>query len=612
MKKTTGRPQPFGVAVEENKVNFVVEVPDGKSCQLLLYKSGKNKPEQSFDMPESEGIGEVRFLAVEGIDTEEYEYNYLIDGKVTVDPYVKELSGREVFGKRKDISEHGIRGRLRYRGYEWGEDKRPNLLWNEVVAYSLHVRGFTKHSSSGVQHRGTYRGVIEKIPYLKELGINQIQCMPVYEFEECTKTKINYWGYGPAYYFAPKEAYASGERAVDELKDMVKECHKAGIEVVLETPFEAGISARMALECLRFYMIEYHVDGFVVNPYIVSWEMISEDPFLKAVKLIQKDDGFQNVMRRFLKGDENMVNDVIWALRHNSSVDGKCNYITAQTGFTLWDLVSYECKHNEANGERNTDGPDYNYSWNCGAEGTSRKKAVLALRNSQVRNAFALLLAAQGTPCILAGDEFFNSQKGNNNVYCQDNETGWLEWGRLRTDDSLFRYVKALIAFRKKHPCLHRAAELKGLDHTACGVPDVSYHGQNAWQVNSEVPSRQLGVMYSGADVNDDECFVAYNMHWLPHIYALPFPGKDKEWCVEDDISGGFTKKQLSQGERQKIELKERSIVFLVSRPTEKKFSCSKKKKTAAGRITCRENAEKGGEGKVHESNTTFSHDNKA
>lgn len=565
MKKTSGKPQPFGTVVEGRKVNFAVQVPAGKKCELLLYREGRKRPECIFDMPEEDGIGEVRFLAVEDIDAGKYEYNFRIGGQVSLDPYVREIAGKKVFGKKRDLQEHEIRGKLVSPEYDWENDARLHLPWDEVIAYSLHIRGFTKHSSSRAEHKGTYLGVIEKIPYLKDLGINQIQCMPVYEFEECAKAKINYWGYGPAYYFAPKEAYAAGNSAVHELKDMVKECHRAGIEVVLEMPFDQDVPPQTALECLRFYMLEYHVDGFVVNPYCVPWEMLCADPLLKDIKLMRKDDAFQNIMRRFLKGDENMINDVIWALSHHTASDGKCNYITAQTGFTLWDLVSYDCKHNEANGENNTDGPDFNFSWNCGAEGPSRKKAVMALRKNQVRNAFQLLLLAQGTPCILAGDEFYNSQKGNNNVYCQDNETGWVDWSKLKTDDTLFSYVKQLIDFRKKHPCLHRAEELKGLDRTACGVPDVSYHGANAWQVNSEVYSRQLGVLYAGEDLGDTECFVAYNMHWLPHEYALPSPGKGKRWCLAADTEEGFKEVPVPAEDQKKMELKERSITVLVS-----------------------------------------------
>ncbi len=569
MKKVKGSPQPFGVSAEKNRVNFAVQVPAGKECELLLYKKGQEIPKYRFEMPEDEGIGEVRFLALEEINGSEYEYNFCIAGQVFVDPYVKELAGREVFGRARDVQKHQVRGRIVPRGYDWEGDKRLHIPWNEVIAYSFHVRGLTKHSSSRVAHKGTYRGVIEKLPYMKELGINQIQCMPVYEFDECTKGRINYWGYGPAYYFAPKEAYAAGDSAVKELKDMVRACHREGVEVVLEMPFTQGVASQTALECLRFYMLEYHVDGFVVNPYTVSWELLREDPLLKDVKLIKREDGFQNVMRRFLKGDENMINDVIWALKHNSAYDGVCNYITTHTGFTLWDLVSYDCKHNEENGENNTDGPDYNYSWNCGAEGPSRKKAVVELRRNQVRNAFQLLLTAQGTPCILAGDEFFNSQKGNNNVYCQDNETGWVNWSRLKTDDSLFRYVKDLIAFRKNHSCMHRAEELKGMDRTACGMPDVSYHGESAWQVKAEVSSRQLGVLYSGVGPDDEACFIAYNMHWIPHVYAIPSPGKGRKWYLAGTTGRGILETPEPLKEQKEAELEERSISLYVSRKTE-------------------------------------------
>ena len=566
MKKAKGSPQPFGAVVRGNRVNFAVQVPQGKSCELLLYRAGRTSPEQCFEMPEEEGIGEVRFLAVEDIDADKYEYNYRIGRKICVDPYVREVAGKEHFGQKKDVQKHQVRGKLVSPEYDWEGDTRLHLPWNEVVAYSLHVRGFTKHTSSKAAHKGTFQGVIEKIPYLKELGVNQIQCMPVYEFEECDSGHINYWGYGAGFYFAPKESYAAGKNASAELKDMVRACHAEKIEVVLEMPFQAGISVQTALECLRFYMLEYHIDGFVVNPYIIPWDIVSSDPFLKDIKIMRKDDGFQNVMRRFLKGDENMVNDVIWALKHNSSADGKCNYITGHTGFTLWDLVSYDGKHNEANGERNTDGPDYNYSWNCGAEGPSRKKAVMALRKSQVRNAFYLLLTAQGTPCLLAGDEFYNTQKGNNNVYCQDNETAWVNWSRLKTDDSLFRYVKALIAFRKAHACLHRREELNGMDRTACGMPDVSYHGENAWKVKAEVASRQLGVLYAGVEPGDEPCFAAYNMHWILHEYALPSPGKGKMWYLAADTERGVLEKPELLVEQKSIELKERSIALLVGR----------------------------------------------
>lgn len=566
MKKVKGSPQPLGVTGNYEKMNFAVSVPSGKCCELLLYQAGKKEPVKIYEMPEAEGLGEVRFLALEELDWKHYEYNYRIDGRICVDPFVKAVARPRQFGVRPDAEQHEIRGQFLDSEYDWEGDSYLRLPYHEVIAYSLHVRGFTKHSSSRVKHKGTFAGMIEKIPYLKELGINQIQCMPVYEFDEVIGRKPNYWGYGKGYYFAPKTAYSSDGHAAEELKDMVKAFHRVGIEVVLEMPFEQGILAQTAVECLKYYMLEYHIDGFVVNPYIVPWESLKQDPLLKGVKLMQKDDWFQNIMRRFLKGDEGMVGDVIWALKHNTKEDGKCNYITGQTGFTLQDLVSYDGKHNEANGEQNHDGPDYNYSWNCGAEGPSRKKGVVDLRARQVRNALALLLMAQGTPCILAGDEFGNSQKGNNNVYCQDNEIAWLDWNGLKRRGELFTYVKDLISLRKAHPVLHREELLLEQDKIGCGVPDVSYHGENAWQAPAEVPSRQLGVMYSGAEANDVNCYVAYNMHWNEHFYALPTLRKKKVWYQVFATNESVPAEETEIQDQKKIELKARSIVFLIGK----------------------------------------------
>ncbi|MCI9440522.1 MAG: glycogen debranching protein [Ruminococcus sp.] len=530
MKKVEGYPQPLGVATQQDKVNFAVSVPAGKKCELLLYRAGKTEPAYVYDMPEEEGLGEIRFLAVKGLDGHKYEYNFQIDDKVILDPYARELARTKKFGATPDVGLHEVRGRFSVSDYDWEGDRILKLPYHEVIAYSLHVRGFTKHGSSKVKHKGTFAGIVEMLPYLQELGINQIQCMPVYEFEELNEGRVNYWGYGRGYYFAPKAAYSAKGHAAEELKDMVKACHKSGIEVALEMPFTPDVPLQTVIECLKYYMLEYHIDGFIVNPYNVSWDDLKQDPLLKGAKIMQRDDHFQNTMRRFLKGDEDMVNSVIGALRLNTNKNGKCNYITGHTGFTLFDLVSYEAKHNEANGERNQDGPNYNYSWNCGAEGPSRKRAITELRKKQVRNAFLLLLTAQGTPCILAGDEFWNTQKGNNNVYCQDNDTSWLDWNKLKRDDSLFQYVKELIAFRKAHPSLHQKSPLLGLDRDACGLPDVSYHGENAWQIPSEVYSRQLGVLYCQGKEQEDICFIAYNMHWLKHSFALPVLQKNKKW----------------------------------------------------------------------------------
>lgn len=566
MREVQGQPLPLGINISGDHVNFSVAVPEGERCWLLLYRAGEEEPKERYEM--TEAIGEVRFLALEGMDPADYEYNYMIGGEVTVDPYARGLAGRDIWGKERDIQKHEVRGVLKNGRYDWEGDEPLKLPFHSIVAYSLHVRGFTKHTSSGVEKKGTFSGVVEKLPYLKDLGINQIQCMPVYEFEECGRFR-NYWGYGPAYYFAPKSAYAASGDGERELKDMVKACHKEGIEVVLEMPFTGDTSKQLMEECLRYYCLEYHIDGFLLNPYVAPMDAIHADPILKHTKILVHDMGFQTVMRRFLKGDEGMVRDVMYWLRHQSETKEILNMITGQTGFTLRDLVSYDGKHNEANGEQNQDGPDYNYSWNCGAEGPSRKKAVTELRKNQTRNAFFLLLLAQGTPCILAGDEFGNTQKGNNNVYCQDNPVGWLDWSGLEKHPELHDFVKELIAFRKKHPVFWPEKEMTGMTYSKKGVPDVSYHGENAWRVPLEVSSRQLGVYYSGTDrtgEGDEDCFVAYNMHWLEHTFALPALPRGKKWYRIASTQEGILDKAEPLDDQKFAEVKDRTIMIFSGR----------------------------------------------
>ena len=566
MREVQGQPLPLGINISGDHVNFSVAVPEGERCWLLLYRAGEEEPKERYEM--TEAIGEVRFLALEGMDPADYEYNYMIGGEVTVDPYARGLAGRDIWGKERDIQKHEVRGVLKNGRYDWEGDEPLKLPFHSIVAYSLHVRGFTKHTSSGVEKKGTFSGVVEKLPYLKDLGINQIQCMPVYEFEECGRFR-NYWGYGQAYYFAPKSAYAASGDGERELKDMVKACHKEGIEVVLEMPFTGDTSKQLMEECLRYYCLEYHIDGFLLNPYVAPMDAIHADPILKHTKILVHDTGFQTVMRRFLKGDEGMVRDVMYWLRHQSETKEILNMITGQTGFTLRDLVSYDGKHNEANGEQNQDGPDYNYSWNCGAEGPSRKKAVTELRKNQTRNAFFLLLLAQGTPCILAGDEFGNTQKGNNNVYCQDNPVGWLDWSGLEKHPELHDFVKELIAFRKKHPVFWPEKEMTGMTYSKKGVPDVSYHGENAWRVPLEVSSRQLGVYYSGTDrtgEGDEDCFVAYNMHWLEHTFALPALPRGKKWYRIASTQEGILDKAEPLDDQKFAEVKERTIMIFPGR----------------------------------------------
>ena len=560
MKTAVGFPFPQGCTVEGQTANFSVAVPEGQTCELIIYKKGARASAFSQEMPYSDVAGNLHFLSVVLEQPEDYEYCYKIGGKIVPDPYGKAFSGREHWSVSKGKEKRKLRTRIVTDTFDWGKSQFPHLKKEDVIAYSLHVRGFTKHSSSGVAHKGTFDGVTEKLPYLQKLGINQIHLMPVYEFDE-NQRHVNYWGYGKAYFFAPKASYAAGD-PVNEMKSLVRQMHLAGIEVILEMPFTEGTTFSLILDCLRYWVMQYHVDGFIVNPYICNPDELAKDPVLAKSKILKKEDGFQNVMRRFLKGDEGMIRDVICQLKNQDTQ--LYNYIASHNGFTLCDVVSYDGKHNEANGENNLDGPDYNYSWNCGAEGNSRKKAVNELRKNQIFNAFFLLLFAQGMPCILSGDEFMNTQKGNNNAYCQDNLISWLDWNQLSRQEELYIFVCRLIALRKA--CMKQIAKKSEDTMGRSGIPQISDHGEVAWQMPAGRASRQLGVFYHEESTEKD-FYIAYNMHWLSHSFALPSLPKGMEWvCIAGTKEGVLDEKEAVPVKDKKVQLEERTIKVFVGR----------------------------------------------
>ena len=560
MKTAVGFPFPQGCTVEGQTANFSVAVPEGQTCELIIYKKGARASAFSQEMPYSDVAGNLHFFSVVLEQPEDYEYCYKIGGKIVPDPYGKAFSGREHWSVSKGKEKRKLRTRIVTDTFDWEKSQFPHLKKEDVIAYSLHVRGFTKHSSSGVAHKGTFDGVTEKLPYLQKLGINQIHLMPVYEFDE-NQRHVNYWGYGKAYFFAPKASYAAGD-PVNEMKSLVRQMHLAGIEVILEMPFTEGTTFSLILDCLRYWVMQYHVDGFIVNPYICNPDELAKDPVLAKSKILKKEDGFQNVMRRFLKGDEGMIWDVICQLKNQDTQ--LYNYIASHNGFTLCDVVSYDGKHNEANGENNLDGPDYNYSWNCGAEGNSRKKAVNELRKNQIFNAFFLLLFAQGMPCILSGDEFMNTQKGNNNAYCQDNLISWLDWNQLSRQEELYTFVCRLIALRKA--CMKQTAKKSEDTMGRSGIPQISYHGEDAWQMPAGRASRQLGVFYH-EECTEKDFYIAYNMHWLSHSFALPSLPKGMEWvCIAGTKEGVLDEKEAVPVKDKKVQLEERTIKVFVGR----------------------------------------------
>lgn len=571
---------PMGLTKTDSGIHVSVTAP-AKECSLLLFLPGAECGEEKKEafripFPEEGRHGQVWEMTVKGKELERYEYAFEADGRRFSDPCGRSFKGREQWGKLEQAHTL-LTAPVRVPEFDWKGDRPLHIPYEECIVYRAHVRGLTVHSSSGVEHRGTFRGVIEKIPYLKELGITTLELLPVVEFQEvmlpevCSKTphvvieptgRLNYWGYAAAQSYAPKASYAGKKLdPVTEFKNMVKALHQAEIELVTELYFTGKEAPSFVLEVVRFWVREFHVDGVHITGN-APIELLAQDPYLADTKLwalswddslaakpgVRKhlgeyNDGFLIDMRRALKGDEDQMSHLVCRNRRNPAGYGVLNYMAATNGFTMMDMVSYDRKHNEANGENNQDGTDYNYSWNCGVEGPVRKKKILELRHRQLKNAMLLLFLSQGTPVILAGDEFGNSQGGNNNAYCQDNKTGWLNWKQTDTNRRLLEFTKYVIAFRKEHPVFHMPQEPRVMDYLACGYPDISYHGVNAWQPEFESFRRQIGILYCGKyakkpDGTPDSCFfVVFNMHWEPHEFALPNPPEAFRWHLAFDTS---------------------------------------------------------------------------
>lgn len=597
--------QAMGAVPVKDGIVFSMERKNNEEASLLLYKKGSKEVIQEIPFPATNTIGDIVCVKAEKIASARYEYNFCIDGKVTLDPYAKVLIGTGKFGEEHPEG-HEVRCAMIAGNYDWEDDRKPQIAYEDAVMYSFHVRGFTKQRYSGVRHKGTFLGITEKAEYFKELGINQIKLMPAYEFAEMESVKtharyrkeeelskrLNYWGYTKAFHFAPKRAYAATKDPVREFKDMVKTMHRLGIEVLMEFYFPEGCSPRYITECLQYWVQEYHVDGFHVRGVQGICNLMATDPLFADTKLLniyfpveeiygkknlpkkrmvaECNDGFMIDVRRFLKGDEESLKAFAERMRRNPKGSGLINYIASHDGFTLCDLVSYEERHNEDNGEQNRDGRVQNYSWNCGEEGKSRKKKILELRNRQMKNAWCMLLLSAGTPMILAGDEFCNSQLGNNNPYCLDNEISWLDWKGYKSGNSeMFRFVKDLIAFRKKHKILHMGQELSMTDSLSCGFPGISYHSSSAWYGELDGQNRKIGVMYCGKYADEDELiYIAYNMHWMEHTFALPALPSGYRWNVALDTSEGILEEdkwRLLPDSRQ-VQVSSRTVIVLIGR----------------------------------------------
>lgn len=640
----------YGACVASNGVSFTINSHGATRCTLLLFKPQAPKPYARIPFPDSYRIGDTYSMLVFDIKPDEFEYAFSFDGpyepakgllfneeNVLLDPYSRAVTGQRKWGEKPEGGkDFEYRARVVKSNFDWGNIKQLEQPFEDLVIYETHVRGYTKDKSSGVSAPGTFAGLKDKIPYLKDLGINAVELMPIFEFDEMESARVvdgvqlyNYWGYNTVSFFAPNTSYAFNEEhnhEGDELKSLIKALKENGIEVILDVVFnhtaegnEMGpcfsfkgidnnvyymltpdahyynfsgcgnvmncnhpVVRSFIIDCLRHWAIEYRVDGFrfdlasilgrdqngapMANPPIL--ESLAFDPVLGKMKLIAEawDAGglyqvgsfpswnrwaewngrYRDDMRSFLKGDDGMAGNAITRITgsrdlyspesrgHKASV----NFMTCHDGFTLYDLYSYNEKHNEKNGWNNTDGENNGHSWNCGAEGETDDPNVNGLRRRLIKNAFAALLCSRGPAMFFAGDEFCNTQFGNNNAYCQDNIISWLDWSRLEKFKEIHDFVRHMIQFRKEHPILRKMTK-----PSSCQFPEISVHNGTPFNASTDYKTKLIGIMYAGRneeDTEDDIVFYCMNAYWEPLVMQLPVFPNGKHWHVDTNTNAEY------------------------------------------------------------------------
>lgn len=640
----------YGACVASNGVSFTINSHGATRCTLLLFKPQAPKPYARIPFPDSYRIGDTYSMLVYDIKPDEFEYAFSFDGpyepakgllfneeNVLLDPYSRAVTGQRKWGEKPEGGkDFDYRARVVKSSFDWGNIKQLEQPFEDLVIYEIHVRGYTKDKSSGVSAPGTFAGLKDKIPYLKDLGINAVELMPIFEFDEMESARVvdgvqlyNYWGYNTVSFFAPNTSYAFNEEhnhEGDELKSLIKALKENGIEVILDVVFnhtaegnEMGpcfsfkgidnnvyymltpdahyynfsgcgnvmncnhpVVRNFIIDCLRHWAIEYRVDGFrfdlasilgrdqngapMANPPIL--ESLAFDPVLGKMKLIAEawDAGglyqvgsfpswnrwaewngrYRDDMRSFLKGDDGMAGNAITRITgsrdlyspesrgHKASV----NFLTCHDGFTLYDLYSYNEKHNEKNGWNNTDGDNNGHSWNCGAEGETDDPNVNGLRRRLIKNAFAALLCSRGPAMFFAGDEFCNTQFGNNNAYCQDNIISWLDWSRLEEFKEIHDFVRHMIQFRKEHPILRKMTK-----PSSCQFPEISVHNGTPFNASTDYKTKLIGIMYAGRneeDTEDDIVFYCMNAYWEPLVMQLPVLPNGKHWHVDTNTNAEY------------------------------------------------------------------------
>ncbi len=589
-----GDPCRLGAIRTGTGCNFTIALGNFNKAYLVLLSDAKSAAPVHIELEPSFRYGNLISVYIEGLPDTTIAYYYLVDGKKVVDQAARAVKGRERFGFSEERREN-ILGLL--PGTEYKESDIPGIFisYVDAIFYKVHVRGYTMQNSTKVKAKGTFLGLTEKISYFKELGITSLLLMPAYDFIEKTESQehYNYWGYTGGYYYTPKAAYCKGSDSIKEFQYFVDCFHKENLEIIMEFYFPESMNPMNAVDILRYWALFYHVDGFRLLGSRQCMEMAARDDLLRKVKIIgtgfSLDDERQNFpntafcnqdfmmnARRLLKGDDNQIAGFVWHNRYNPSTHAVINYMTDHDGFTLNDLVSYSERHNEENGEMNRDGSLDNASWNCGFEGKTRRNAILQLRTRQIKNAILMLLLSQGAPMIYGGDEICNSQNGNNNAWCQDNSTGWVNWKRSVKGEEIHSFVKEIIAFRKMHRILHLDREIRDTDYRSFGSPELSYHSDRAWFSAMDSASRSIGMMYCGeyaADDNgeaDDYIYVAYNMHWLEKEFAIPLLPEGKSWYIVVDTSAKgnsvFLNEEQKVHELKKLKVPPRTIIVLTGK----------------------------------------------
>lgn len=607
----------MGATLICDTITFTFEAEQECDCAVVLYPKNRKEEPVRIAIPSDYCVGSLRSVAVKGISWKRYDYVYEIDGILQNDPYARRIIGREKWADlERAESNYRICSGFDFSTFPWTKEKKVCVKKQDMVMYKLHVRAYTM-SDPAVRgkKKGTFRAIQEKIPYLKEFGITTLELMPVYEFEEFVFEKekptilkkaedvqhpkrINLWGYEKGEYFAPKASYAYTNNPAKELKELILALHAHDIECVLEMYFEPDMNPNMILEVLRYWVMEYHVDGFHLLGVNLSLEAIVQDVRLSRTKLFyhhfpeelqnekkqyqnlyEYNDDFYYPVRRMMNRMEGELESLTGQMRKQRLTQGYINYITSNNGFTLADLFSFGEKHNWENGEENLDGNNWNYSNNYGEEGPSRKKFINSIRKRQMMNAMAIVLLSQGVPMIWAGDEIGNSQSGNNNAYCQDNVVGWTNWKQKDRYCEFTMFVKKMLEFRKEHPILRKEVPFHLCDDQQLGYPDLSYHCDAAWVTRFEVNRLSIGIMYCGkGEAKDDDTvekiYVGINFHNGSQTLALPQLGRGEVWCKIMDTT--YTGNRFFPESEQKnvthhLQIPGQSVCILLSRPYEKK-----------------------------------------